>query len=168
MEKIKEFIYSENPRLSRLENLKLKNRSNHDNELHQVILNSIDEFAKRVVKDIENSYHKEIFDSNQLNITSDEHTLEQLIISSLKSQGHKVTALNNHEMIYRAYNFIKPANLLPQYNNKLYLIKQLGVNESGKQVNYAINPFFFGFKISFDIFITYFFVLSQMRLLKMG
>jgi hypothetical protein len=34
MEKIKEFIYSDNPRLSRIENLKLKNRSNHDNELH--------------------------------------------------------------------------------------------------------------------------------------
>jgi len=168
MEKIKEFIYSENPRLSRLENLKLKNRSNHDNELHQVIFNSIDEFAKRVVKDIDNSYHKEIFDSNQLNIISDEHTLEQLIISSLKSQGHKVTTLNNPEMIYRAYNFIKPTNLLPQYNNKLYLIKQLGVNESGKQVNYVINPFFFGFKISFDIFITCLFCTESDETLEDG
>lgn len=154
MEKIKDFIYSENPRLSRMENLKLKNRSNHDNELHQVLFNSIDEFAKRVIKDIENSFHKELFDSNQLNIISDEPTIEQIIISSLKNQGHHVTSLNNPEMIYRAFNFIKPSNLLPQYNQKLYLIKQLGISESGKQVNYVINPFFFGFKICFDIYIT--------------
>jgi hypothetical protein len=154
MEKIKEFIYSDNPRLSRIENLKLKNRSNHDNELHQVLFNSIDEFAKRVIKDIENSYSKELFDSNQLNIISDEKTIEQLILTSLKNQGHNVTSLNNPEMVYRSFNFIKPSNLLPQYNNKLYLIKQLGISESGKQTNYVINPFFFGFKISFDIFIT--------------
>lgn len=154
MEKIKEFIYSDNPRLSRIENLKLKNRSNHDNELHQALFNSIDEFAKRVIKDIENSYSKELFDSNQLNIISDEKTIEQLILTSLKNQGHNVTSLNNPEMVYRAFNFIKPSNLLPQYNNKLYLIKQIGISESGKQTNYVINPFFFGFKISFDIFIT--------------
>jgi hypothetical protein len=154
MEKIKEFIYSENPRLSRMENLKLKNRSNHNNELHQVLFNSIDEFVKIVVKDIQNIFHKELFDSNQLNIISDESTIQQIITSSLKSQGHHVTSLNNSEMIYRVFNFIKPTNLLPQYNQKLYLIKQLGISESGKQVNYVINPFFFGFKISFDIYIT--------------
>jgi hypothetical protein len=154
MEKIKDFIYSDNPRLSSIENLKLKNRSNHDNELHQVLFNSIDEFAKRVIKDIENSFSKELFDSNQLNIISDEKTIEELILSSLRNQGHNVTGFNNPEMIYRAFNFIKPSNLLPQYNNKLYLIKQLGISESGKQTNYVINPFFFSFKISFDIFIT--------------
>jgi hypothetical protein len=154
MEKIKEFIYSENPNLSKIENLKLKNRSNHDNELHQVLFNSIDEFAKRVIKDIDNSFSKELFQANQLNVISDEKTIEELIFSSLKNQGHNVTSLNNPEMVYRSFNFIKPSNLLPQFNQKLYLIKQLGVSESGSQTNYLINPFFFGFKISFDIYIT--------------
>jgi hypothetical protein len=43
---------------------------------------TIDEFAKRVIKDIENSYSKELFDSNQLNIISDEKTIEQLILTT--------------------------------------------------------------------------------------
>lgn len=168
MEKIKEFTYSDNPRLSRIENLKIKNRSNHDNKIHQVIFNSIDEFAKKVIKDIENSYSKELFDSNQLNIISDEKTIEEFILSSLRNQGHNVTSLNNPEMVYQAFNFIKPANLLPEYNNKLYLIKQHGLSESGKQVTFVINPFFFGFKISFDIFITSLFCFESDETLESG
>ncbi len=57
-------------------------------------------------------------------------------------------------MIYRAFNFVKPSNLLPQYNTKIYLLKQLGISESGMEKTYVINPYFFGFKISFDIFIN--------------
>ena len=128
-EKIKDFLYPDNPNLAKDENLKIHNRSNHENMLHQTIFFSIDQFAKRVIKDIHNSFSKKIFQSNQLNLVSDEPTIEQLITSSFRDKGHQVTKLNNPEMIYRAFNFIKPSNLLPEFNSKLYLIKQLGISE---------------------------------------
>ena len=152
-EKIKEFIYSKNSSLSDEENLKVQNHSNHENVIHQTLFKVIDEFAKRVVKDIHNSFSNEVFNDNQLNIISDEPSIEELILSGLRRQGHDVKSLNNPEMIYRAFNFVKPSNLLPQYNTKIYLLKQLGISESGKEKTYVINPYFFGFKISFDIFI---------------
>lgn len=93
-------------------------------------------------------------ETNQLNIISDEKTIEELILISSRNQGYKATSLNNPEMIYRAFNFSKPSNLLPEYNSKIYLIKQLGLTESGKQINYVLNQFFFGFKMCFDIFIN--------------
>jgi hypothetical protein len=104
--------------------------------------------------DLHNSYSDELFNSNKLNIISEEYSIEQLILSSLKNQGHEVTTLNNPEMIYKAFNFVKPPNLLPLIFMKLYLIKQKGISDSGQEKNYVINPFFFAFKISFDIFIT--------------
>lgn len=148
MEKIQKFIHPENSSLSSEENLRIKNRSNHENDLHQAIFCSIDEFAKRVVKDIHNLHSRKLFDSNQLNIVSDEQTIKNLI------EGQIGGKLNNPEMIYRAFNFVKPPNLLPRYNNKLYLIKQVGINESGMEQTYVLNPFFFGFKVCFDIFMT--------------
>lgn len=153
-EKIKNFIYVDNPSLSADENLRIKNRSTHENIIHQAVFNSIDEFARRVVMDLHNTFSAELFNSNQLNIISDEYSIEQLILNSLKNQGHKITTLNNPEMIYRGFNFVKPPNLLPLIFMKLYLIKQKGISASGQEINYVINPFFFGFKISFDIFIT--------------
>lgn len=86
----------------------------------------------------------------------------------MKNQGHNVTTLNNPELIYKAFNFVKPANLLPQYNNKLYLIKQLGISESGTQTNYVINPYFFGFKICFDIFVTSLFCSESDKTIEEG
>ena len=148
MQKIERFIHPDNSSLTTEENLQIKNRSNHDNQVHQAIFCSIDEFAKRVVKDVHNLHSKKLFESNRLNIVSDEQTITKLIEDQF---GGK---LNNPEMIYRAFNFIKPPNLLPRYNNKLYLIKQVGINESGIEQNYVINPFFFGFKVCFDIFMT--------------
>ena len=148
MEKIKNFIHPENTSLSSEENSRIKNRSNNENNLYQAIFCSIDESAKRVLKDVQNLHSKKLFDSNQLNIVSDEQTIKKLI------EGQLGAELNNSEMIYRAFNFIKPPNLLPRYNNKLYLIKQVGITESGIEQTYVLNPFFFGFKVCFDIFIT--------------
>ena len=151
---IKEFIYVENPRLSSDENLKIQNRSNHDNIIHQALFKSIDEFSKRVIKDLHNSFSDKLFDTNKLNLLSDESTIEKLIINSLRNQGQYVTELKNPEMIYRSFNFLKPSNLLPDFNDKLYLIKQLGITEKGVEKTFVLNPYFFGFKISFDIFIN--------------
>ena len=153
-EKIKEFIYTTNSNLSDEENLKIQNHSNHDDVIHQTLFKVIDEFAKRVVKDIHNSFSDVIFKDNQLNIISDEQSIEELILSGLRRQGRSVNNLNNPEMIYRAFNFVKPSNLLPQYNTKIYLLKQLGVSESGEEKTYVINPYFFGFKICLNIFIN--------------
>lgn len=158
MNKIKEFVHLNNARLSQEDNIRVKNRSDHENTIHQALFNVIDEFAKRVVKDINNSFSKSMFETNRLNIVADEKTIENVIIESLKRQGHDVKSLNNPEMIYRAYNFIKPDSLLPAFNNKLILIKQLGIDESGDEISYVINPYFFGFKLSFDIFINSLFI----------
>lgn len=148
MQRIKDFIHPNNSSLTSDENLRIKNRSNHENHIHQALFASIDEFAKRVIKDIHNVHSRKLFDSNKLNVLSDEETITKLI------EGQLGGKLNNPEMIYRAFNFIKPTNLLPRYSNKLTLIKQVGINESGKEQTYVINPYFFGFKVCFDIFMT--------------
>lgn len=154
MEKIKEFIYPENKHLSGFENLKLKNRSSHNNYLHQSVFTAIDEFSKRVMKDMQNLVSVDLIESNSLMIMSDNKKIEDSIAATLRAKGHKVTTLENPEMLYRAYNFHKPDNLLPHFNQKLYLIKQRGLNENGISKEYFINPYFFGFKICFDIFIN--------------
>jgi len=154
MEQIKDFVYTSDSSISHFENLQLQNCSTHNNIAHQELFKSIDEFAKRVVRDLHNSFSTELFQSNQLNIISDEMTIENLILSNMREQGHKISNLNNPEMIYRAFSFIRPSNLLPLYKNRLYLIKQLGVTESGKVNTYVLNPYFFGFKICFDIFVN--------------
>lgn len=153
-ERIQEFTYINNPSFSTEENLRVKNRSNHQDVIHQAIFNLIDEFSKTVVKDIHNVHSEKIFKENQLNLVSDESTIEQVIISSLKSHGYNSHKLDNPELIYRAFNFVKPGTLLPRFNSKLYLIKQKGISESGVEKNYVINPYFFAFKISLDIYVT--------------
>jgi hypothetical protein len=145
-EKIKEFIYTNNSNLSDEENLKVENHSNHENVIHQALFNAIDKFSKRVLKDIHNSFSDVIFSDSQLNIISDESSIEKLIISGLRRQGHNLGSLNNPEMVYRAFNFVKPSNLLPQYNTKIYLLKQLGISDSGKEKMYVINPYFLDLK----------------------
>jgi hypothetical protein len=154
MEKIKDFIYTSNPKLTYEENLKIQNRSNHDNIVHLTLFRFIDQFSKKIIKDLHNLYASKLFESNQLTLISDEKEFEALIIPCLKNQGYQVKGLANPEIIYRAINFLKPFNLLPEYDTKLYLIKQLGITESGKQYTFLLNPFFFGFKICFDIFIN--------------
>ncbi|HVU54577.1 MAG TPA: hypothetical protein VHD83_05950 [Puia sp.] len=153
-EKIKEFIYVDNPSFSSLENMVMHNRSNHDDPVHQALFYAIDGFAKRVVRDLHNTNGDTLFRSNQLNIVSDEATIKNVIEAGVKNMGYKTGALNNPEMIYRAFNFARPANLLPNYITKLYLIKQKGLSASGVETNYVLNPYFFGFKISLDIFLT--------------
>lgn len=152
--KIKEFKKVSFPNLTSFENIKIQNRSNHPNEMHQVIFTSIEDFVLRVIKDIHNIHSTKLFKDNYLNIVSDEATIEEFLISGLKEKGMKVTSLNNPEMIYRAFNFIRPDNLIPKFNSKLYLIKQLGINETGKETTYVLNPYFFGFKISLHIYVN--------------
>lgn len=154
MEKIKEFIYPDNPRLSTAENVRIKNRSNHNKDIHHAFFNVIDEFSKRVIKDLYNHYNAELFQANNLNVIADEKSLEDLMTNQLAGLGHMGAKLSNPEMIYRAFNFIKPDNLLPGLNFKLYLIKQVGISETGNQVTYLINPHFFGFLLSFHIYIN--------------
>jgi hypothetical protein len=153
-EKIEKFVYVNNPALSTQENLRLKNRSSNGNIIHQAVFNSIDEFAKQVIIDLHNEYSNDLFESNQLNIVSDEESIVALIEFGLKKDGEEKAKLANPEMIYRAFNFIKPPTLLPLIFMKLYLLKQKGVSVSGEEKNYVLNPFFFGFKISLDIYIT--------------
>lgn len=152
--KIKEFLFDENPNLSYEENLRIQNKSDHNVFIHQAIFNAIERFTYRVIRDIFNTNSNRLFEDNHLNIISDEKTIEEVIVSSLSDQGHTVKSLNNPEMIYRAYNFIKPDNLLPKFNEKLYLIQKLGITEENNKMKFVINPYFFGFKISFDIFIN--------------
>lgn len=168
MEKIKEFVYSENKRLSDFENLKLKNRSNYNNHIHQAVFNAIDEFALRVMKDMQNLVSEDLMKSNSLGIISDEKGIEETIAATLRAKGHKVSTLENPEMIYRAFNFYKPDNLLPHFNHKLYLIKQRGFTETGIGKNYFINPYLFGFKICFDIFINSLFATREDPTLEKG
>lgn len=153
-EKIKEFIYVNNPSLSDLENIVLNNRSTHDEPVHQAFFYSIDKFAKQVICDLHNTNGNVLFASNQLNIVSEEDVIRGMIIKQLQAQGVDNAVLNNPEMIYRAFNFVRPANLLPNFVSKLYLIKQKGISEYDVEKNYVINPYFLGFKISLDIFLT--------------
>lgn len=166
--KVKEFIYPENSNLSHYDNLKIANRSDFDNFLHQAIFNSIDCLSKRFIKDLHNNYGKEIFESNMLNLVSDETTIEAAIISGLKQQGIMANTLRNPEMIYRAYNFIKPGTLLPEFSKKLYLIQQLGIDEFGVETKYVLNPVFFGFKLSFDLYINALFCSEHSEEFELG
>lgn len=168
MSKIKEFIYPSNPRLDVIENIKLKNRSDHENFIHQGLFNVIDEFAKRVVKDLYNDFSNILFESNQLNIVAEERVIENIIVDSLKRRGHEINKFPNSEMVCKAYNFVKPKSLLPSYNNKLYLIQQLGIDDSGNELNYVLNPYFFGYKLSFDIFIHSVFLKKHDETLENG
>lgn len=151
---MKKFIYSFNERLTEEQNIKLLNRSNNDNSFHQGLFYNLDWWSRETLRFFDNSHSKYLFDSNKLNILSDESTIEKAIIDSAKQQGHQVNRLNNPEMIYRAYNFIKPYNLLPMFDDKLELINQLGLDEYDQEINYLINPYFFGFHLSYQILIN--------------
>lgn len=191
-ERIKHFIYPENSDLNDEENLRIYNRSSHDNIIHQIIFQEADKFAKRVIKDLFNTNREVLFDENMLNIIAEENLIKILIEEESKNKvgdasllgslaifvakvkksikiclvrtlmfykmhvPQKLSAkplLANPEIIYRGFNFVKPATLLPNYQNKLYLIKQIGETETGEVQLYLINPYFFAFKLSFDLFI---------------
>jgi hypothetical protein len=154
-EKIIDFIYIDNAGLTTEENLKIKNRSDHDNILHHLIFNKIDEWVKRIIKDINNIENtRKTFFANQLTVVADEDSVVEYFSNKAKEKVANFKGFNSQNigMLYRGTQFVKPSNLLPEYNNKLYLIKQKGTSESGRETNYLLNPFFFGFKMSLDIF----------------
>ena len=167
-DKIKEFIGVQNPSFSSLENMVLNNRSDHEDPIHHALFYSIDQFAKQVICDLHNTNADTLYASNQLNIVSDEAAIAELIAKGVKEKGIKPGVLNNPEMIYKAFNFVRPINLLPNYVSRLYLIKQRGISESGIEKDYVINPYFFGFKISLDIFLTNVFCSSYSQGLEEG
>ena len=128
--------------------MKLKNNTDFE-----AIFEVLDLLVKEGITDcaMDNSISEVIFNSNKLRLLSDEKTIEKIIIDSIKNSGHNIAYLSNPEVIYRAFNFYKPGNLLPQFNEKLYLIIHEYLEDSN---TYVLNPYFFGFKISVLIYIT--------------
>jgi hypothetical protein len=157
-ERIKHFIYPVNTDLNDDENLRVYNRSSHDNIIHQIVFQSADKCAKTIVKDLFNTQRETLLSENMLNVIAEENEIKEFLEKEISEKNGKPSSLSNPEMIYRSFNFAKPATLLPIYQNELYLIKQIGETETGEVKLYLINPFFFAFKLSFDLFIimTYF------------
>lgn len=140
--------------ISTEENLKLKNNSNHDNLIHQFIFNEIDEFSKDVIKNLANDHSESLFQSNSLSLVSEQKEIERIIEETFRSQGIPITCVENPELISTVFKFEKPDSLLPDFKAKLSSIKQLGISESGASTSYLLNPYFFGYKLSIDIFLT--------------
>lgn len=152
-ERIKQFIYPTNSDLDDVENLRVYNRSSNDNINYQIIFQEADKFAKRVVKDLFNTKRETLFEDNMLNVLVEEELIKKILEEKVADKKSKPSSLSNPEMIYRVFNFVKPPTLLPAFQNKLYLIKQIGETESGEVKLYLINPYFFAFKLSFDLFL---------------
>ena len=110
MEKIKKFLFPDNLALTKEENIRIKNRSNHDNIAYQTFFCSIDEFAKGVVLDIHNYHSVSLFEANNLNLLSDERTIANMLLGQPNASGHSVNKISNPEMIYKAFRFVKPSN----------------------------------------------------------
>ncbi len=145
MKKIREFVSNVPTGISEVEKARLLNNSSHSDDVCQVIFNKIDEFVYTTVRDISNDHANTLFSDNLLTLVSDAETIEKAILDTLKKQGHVTTSINNPEILYKAYNFHKPDNLLPFFNHKLINIKKVGISEDGKQIEYILNPYFFNF-----------------------
>lgn len=154
MEKIINFASVDIMSISTEENLKLKNNSNHDNLIHQFIFNEIDEFSKDVIRNLANDHSESLFQSNNLSLISEQKEIERLIEETFRSQGIPITCVENPELISTVFKFEKPDSLLPDFKTKLSSVKQLGISESRASTSYLLNPYFFGYKLSIDIFLT--------------
>jgi hypothetical protein len=164
--RIKHFTHPVNTDLTDDENLRVYNRSSHNNIIHQIVFQSADKFAKRVVKDLFNSNRETLFDDNMLNIILKESLVKKLPEKEITEKNGKSSSLSNPEMIYRG--LVKPATLLPNYQNELYPIRQIGETEIGEVKLYLINPYFFAFKLSFDLFIIITYCQDAIKGLKEG
>ena len=156
MNKIKEFLYINNENLSSEENLRIKNRSKHEDPIHHLLFNFCDTFTKNIIIAIHNDFANSLYKTNGLVIINDEKSIENELIESIKNRlpNRKIEELSNPEKLYKGYNFFKPSTLLPKIpQNLLINVKQIGIDEKGNQINYLINPYFFACHLCYDIFV---------------
>ncbi len=123
----------------------------NDNLLAKYIFVKLDTFVQEALIAINIKFGKEIFLNNQMNIVLAESDIVHLVETQLKEKCGVKSIRTSQEQTLRAFNFIKPSNLLPNINHKIYTLRFKGVTDDKETIGICVNPFFYGFLISYSI-----------------
>jgi hypothetical protein len=130
--------------------------SQNKNILAKCVFYNLDTFVQEAIIAINNNFGKEIFSHNQMNLLLSEDDIEDFINNFvMEKYGASGISRDSKEQTLRAFNFIKPANLLPTINYKIYTIRFQAVTKEGSSIGICVNPFFYGFLLSFAILLFY-------------
>ena len=100
----------------------------------EVLFCELEENVKKSITELHNAHATNIFEANGLSlISSDKYT------GTINLNGH--------------LDAVKPNNLLPLYKKELSPIKQSGKVNGGEEKDFYLNPYFFGFFVSYSIYI---------------
>ncbi len=126
--------------------------TNIDNSLAKVIFFRLDTFVQRAIVVINNNFGDELFSKNEMNLLMSEDDINELIIDYVKrTYGNDKRINSSKEDHIRAFNFIKPQNLLPSINYKIYTLRFQAITKDGQNIRICVNPFFYGFLLSYVI-----------------
>lgn len=112
----------------------------------------MDTFVQEAIITINKIYGKELFLKSKMNLFISEDDIQELISDYVKkTYGEDKQIRSSKEDCLRAFNFIKPSNLLPSIPYKIYTIRFQAITYDGHKISICVNPYFYGFLISFVI-----------------